>query len=328
MNKYSKVCIVNSLYSLLIYLLIINEEEYQRTFFFFVPPFPKVTSMNFENGTYVNWPKKSWKKIFYLLYYRLVAKYRYKFVKNADFWGKDNLQLTSALIGDKPINVLEDGVLNYTLQKERRWKFVKRMFGGPLMGEKAFGYSSFANKVYLTGLAPVPKEIKDKVVLIDIFEKWNNSTETYKKEILSLYGLSKTDIEDYKSVDTILFTQPLYEDGTLEEKEKIDIYKNITKGKNIAIKPHPKETTDYKRFFPEAKIMKASVPIELLTLAGVKFRDVYTLFSTAAFAFNYPLNVHFIGTKVHPKVLKRFGDLIMEDGVVKRLDESSTAPKV
>lgn len=319
------VCIVDSLYSLLIYLLIIDEEKFGNTHFFFVSPFPKNIARNFPKATYINWPKSRIKKVFFLLWFRIMRIVRYGFVKESVIYGMDNLQITSVLVGNKKMRVLEDGVQNYTIRKKRSKGFLKSLIGGPLMGVDAFGYSDYVEKIFLTGLAPVPYEIRNKSVIVDINLQWENCKDSYKTTINTLFGLSSDVLNEYSSINSILFTQPLSEDGVINENVKIELYKSIISNKSIAIKPHPREITDYKKFFPNIVILKSTVPIELLTFNGIKFEDVYTIFSTAVLAFNYQVNIHFLGTSIHPEIEKAFGNVVLEDGVIKRLDKSSSS---
>lgn len=322
---FSNVCIVDSVYSLLIYLLLINEKECNKTFFFFITPIHLDVCKNFTNSKYIVWPKTKWKVFVYILYYKLIKKYKYPFLKKAIIYGLDNLQLSPVIVGNKNMRVIEDGLLNYIRKKHRSHKWIKSIISGPLMKGDPYGYSDLVDKIYLTGLAPIPKELSKKVEIVDINQKWLKMTDSYRKQIMSYFNLDENVLKEYQSVDSILFTQPLYEDGTIEETEKIEIYKEIIGNRKIAIKPHPKETTDYTRFFPNAIVLRSSIPIELFSLIGVRFKHAYTLFSTVALTFNYQLDVHFVGTRVHPKILKRFGDIVLENGVVKRLDSMSDA---
>ena len=113
--------------------------------------------------------------------------------------------------------------------------------------------------------------------------------------------------------------QPLSEDELLLETEKIEIYKKIIikySEENIVIKPHPRETTNYKNIFPKIEIIFENFPSEFLDLYDIKFEKIITLFSTAALNLargNFK-NLIFYGTRVHPKLLEKWGDsdLIMK----------------
>ncbi len=320
LDNKPKVCIVDSVYSLLIYLLIIEEKDYENTYFFFISPIPKEVCSNFSHSYYFDWPKSIWMGNLLAFYYRITKHLKYPFLKNCEFYGLDNLQLTSALLGNKTMNVIEDGLLNYVTRKRRDNRRIKSLLLGPLRNGDPYGYSDSVSKVFLTGLAPIPSTIYNKVTIIDLKRNWNDKAISYKNTILGLFNLTSVVINDFKSVSSILFTQPLYEDGTLREEEKIEVYRNVIGHKIVAIKPHPKEKTDYQFYFPQAKILKSSVPMELLFLNGIQFSDVYTLFSTVVLTYKETSRIHFLGTRVHPKIFERFGEIVYVDGVVKRLD--------
>ena len=126
-------------------------------------------------------------------------------------------------------------------------------------------------------------------------------------------------INTFKQSKSVLFTQPLSEDGAIDEETKISIYKDvINSDKSISIKPHPREKTDYKKLFPGNTILEHNIPIELLTLLGVKFEKSYTIFSTAVLSFPYSTEIHFLGTCVHPKLVEKFGDIRYENGHIIR----------
>ena len=110
----------------------------------------------------------------------------------------------------------------------------------------------------------------------------------------------------------LLLTQPLSEDGIVSEEEKIKMYENILIEKNIKeiyIKLHPRERTDYVKNFKNIKvnIIKKDFPAEILFLLNINFNKVITLFSTAALNFKGKSEIEFIGTKDYPKLIERFG---------------------
>lgn len=320
------VCIVDSLYSLLIYLLIVDEETYNNTFYFFDRNIPNKVANRFSHFEKFEWPSNNFKKILKLLHLRISKSWKYPFLKTAQIYCLDNLQLTSALVGNRKVNVLEDGVENYTLLRPRTHRVIKRIIGGPLMGKQAFGYSDAVEKIYLTGLGEVPNSLKSKTEIIDINQRWTELPSSYKRSILLIYGLTEEIIREFRKCKDILFTQPLSEDDAITETEKICLYKDIIDGRDIAIKPHPREKTNYSLHLGTAKILESTIPIELLSFVGVRFTNVYTIFSTAVLSFPYPVNIHVLGTKVHPALVERFGDVKYVDGKIVRIDKSLLNP--
>ncbi|SJZ57468.1 Glycosyltransferase family 52 [Cetobacterium ceti] len=214
------------------------------------------------------------------------------------------------------IFLIEDGTRNYNLEKE-----IKR-FKNQSLGEKlrwklyckkpSFGLSDRVKKIYLTGIGEIPKEIEKKVEIINLYEKWNLLTEEEKNRIRKIFKVTEIDMENIENCDGILITQPLSEDGVLTEKEKIEIYGNILKNyrdKKILIKPHPREKTDYKKYFPHCEIIKGKFPFELILLNGKKLKKLITIFSTGVLIGKENIGIDFYGTEINEKIYKSFGSM-------------------
>ncbi|MGL5596035.1 MAG: glycosyltransferase family 52, partial [Cetobacterium sp.] len=244
-----------------------------------------------------------------IINYYLYLKKINKFTLTEKIYGDDNLLL--AIPFRKKIMLLEDGLKNYEKQYSKTiLTKLKLFFVGEIRSYKAFGYSESIKKIYLTGLAPIPKEIAHKVELINLKELWNKKTLEEQNEILDIFSFDLDIKEKIKERDIILFTQPLSEDKALTEAEKIDIYFKIIKKypkDRLVIKTHPREKTDYKDIFKEYLVLDNPFPFEILNLLDVKFNKAITLFSTAALGLGKEVKVDFYGTEVHPKILERFG---------------------
>jgi len=116
----------------------------------------------------------------------------------------------------------------------------------------------------------------------------------------------------YKSI--VLFTQPLSEDNVLTEEEKISLYKTIIGNydqEKLVIKTHPRETTNYRDYFPNIEVFNENYPSEILDVLGIRFEKAVTIFSTAVYVYSKE-NIIFYGTKIHPKLLSRFGRIEYE----------------
>ncbi|MGL5780407.1 glycosyltransferase family 52, partial [Cetobacterium sp.] len=208
---------------------------------------------------------------------------------------QDHLLYSILGLNSKKCYLVEDGLLDY-----QRKKINKKI-----------------NKIYLTGLASIPKELSHKVELINLKELWNKKTLKEQSEILDIFLFDLNIKEKIKGRDIVLFTQPLSEDNVITEEEKIEIYSKIAKKypKNrLIIKIHPREKTNYKNIFKEYLVLDNPFPFEILNLLDVKFNKAITLFSTAALGLGKGVEVDFYGTEVHDKILERFGscDNIME----------------
>lgn len=223
-------------------------------------------------------------------------------------YGADHILGATFFLKRYKFYLIEDGTENYQLRNYKRsWK--NRLFSLP-----KFGMHKNVVKVYLTKKENVPDCIKHKVEYINIKGLWNKKTESEKNEILNILNVDKAKIKQLNEKSIILFTQPLSEDNVLTESEKISLYKNIISKyelSKLVIKPHPREKTDYSKYFPEITVFSETYPSEVLDVLGVNFDKAVTLFSTSV--FSYPKeNVDFYGTKIHPKLLSRFGNIDYE----------------
>lgn len=224
--------------------------------------------------------------------------------------------------------LLEDGTINYNekiLSEEKNKKlkkikinhFMKKVIVEKIKKEyRRFGLSEKIQEIYLTGLLPIPDLIKNKVKIINVSDEWEKLSKKDKEEILGVFKISSKSFENLKAEENkvLLLTQPLSEDKIITEKEKIDIYREILlkeNGKNIYIKAHPREKTNYKEVFKEfnINIIENSFPIEICLLLDIEFEKIITLFSTGALSFKGKSEVEFIGTEKYPKLYEKFGKI-------------------
>lgn len=312
--EIKNVCIVNNLYCLLIYLLLKDEKELDETFFFWGNSISNDITNKFINGVRLLSPKSFIGKLLFVLKTRYITRSKYSFLKTAKIYGQDNMLITPPLLANRKMTVIEDGLANYTIiSPKRKFGWIKGFLISPLMAQGTLGYSTSVEKIYLTGIGIIPIQIKNKVELINLRDMWSLSSARKRSQILSTFNIDIKTINDFKSVDTILLTQPISEDKIVTEKDKIDIYKKIIGNQSVAIKPHPRESTDYKKYFPHVKILKNGIPLELLILVGVNFKKVLTIFSTSALSIPGNPEICFTGTKIHPALIKAFGDVRLID---------------
>lgn len=211
------------------------------------------------------------------------------------------------LKNNKEYSLYEEGNTTYTNEGIKNLK-LKNMLG---FNKKNFGRSNLCKKMYLTGLIPIPKEIKDKSEIIDLKKLWTQKSLKEKKEILNIFNIDENVLKKLRGKKYILFTQPLSEDGFISEKEKIELYKRIIfnySEKYLIIKEHPREKTNYLKYFPNIEILQEVFPAELLNLLEIKFEKTITIFSTAALNFSKDIKIDFYGTGIHPNLLKYCGN--------------------
>lgn len=236
----------------------------------------------------------------------------------AKLYGMDNLELGRRVLYKEKINVIEEGTLNYmpykaapSGMKEKIQDIISLLYG---LGERKvlMGYGDRCEKIYLTSslCEKIPQGLENKAEIINLQELWNKKSEWEKNLIKEVFGFNDSIFEKVKGNSVMLFTQPMSEDGILSEERKIEIYSQVIAkypNSSIIIKAHPREKTDYSKYFPECYVMKEKYPVELLSVMGIKLERVVTLFSTAVFGFGKDVAIDFYGTEIDDKLFKRFG---------------------
>ena len=305
MNKKEKnVVIIGTVYSFFISLLLLGTDE---VFYIFCNKINKNIFNNLKTKKYYSKVYLEKKNLFgiFLYYYNYVKTQIIIFkLRKLNFYVNDYLIETCFI---KEAYLLEDGTSNYLEKinlKKNILSFLRLDFR-----KNIFGYSSKIKKIYLTGIAPIPKNLKEKVQLINLKNLWDRKTTFEKEEILRIFDIDIKKISEYKNKEIVLFTQPLSEDKIISEEEKIDIYRKVLKNYDInkvIIKTHPREITNYQTYFPNILLIDTPIPFEILKILGLSPKIGVTLFSTAVFCLN--TKIDFYGTEVHPKLFKYFGN--------------------
>lgn len=272
------------------------------------------------------------KRSLYIRKKRIELKNLLKEIKNkkAELYGLDHQFLGKRLFFNEEIKVIEEGTINHLDYKKFKHKgFIQNLkkiifkilknFGISERVEE-LGYDKSIKKIYLTKnlYKKSPKELEKKIEVIDLKELWNQKTEEEQKYILDVFNFDYNILKKINKDTIMLFTQPLSEDGVISEERKIEIYSKIINknlGSSIIIKPHPREITDYKKYFPNCYIMEEKYPVEILELVGIKIKKVITLFSSAVFGFGNDTQIQFYGTEVDEELYNRFGSC---DNIMKR----------
>lgn len=312
-----------TIYQLLIFLLITkgksNEKKYIFSELFPKSILEKIASKIVISENFVFAKNKLIKGILFIVYLiQIKMSLGFGKLKKMKLYKIYGESLFSDLLINKkiPVYILEDGLKNYSknaIEKNVLENFLIKLFWRIEFKSEM----KKAKKIYLTGLAPIPKEIAHKVEIINLKELWNKKTLEEQNDILDVFSFDLDIKEKIKGRDIILFTQPLSEDNVITEEEKLKIYSEIIKKypkDRLVIKTHPREKTNYKDIFKEYLVLDNPFPFEILNLLDVKFNKAITLFSTAALGLGDRVKVDFYGTEVHDKILKRFGscDNIME----------------
>jgi len=318
-----RVCMVDSLYTLLIYLLISSRDEIEHTYFFTTNQHPRdllerLPGRYHAFDYYSRNKKTSRARYLSLIAIRWLSRLRWPFLLWAPLYGQDHVFFSYGLVGYRKMTVLEDGLGNYIEHKQSplRWKKLQSFLFGPLYTSLWYGRNDRCKELILTGLAST-KNIDDlHPTIISLQQLWNDAPQDKKQLILDIYGLNNEEIDDLRQKKVILLTQPWNEDfKAISEEDKIEAYRKILADYNpdeVVIKPHPREKTNYREVFKGYTVFDKRVPMEILNFLGIRFSKVVTITSTAAYTLGYDTEIIFTGPAIHPKILATTGDAILD----------------
>ena len=313
------VCVLDSIHALLQYVLLVSEEEVNSTFFFWSDGIDDSIKRNFA-GHYMDLEKNRH-------YYRtkIVLQCPFLLNPNVRYWGHDHLTFSKYIFRNRKFNLLEDGTLNYVPYPWRKSytlkKRIRSLWAGPLycMDVPYAGAESTCQKIFLTGLSDKGEVYTSGKVFVDSFSSlWESADVSKIRFVNGKFNFNDEQFSSLSACKKILLTQPLSEDGFLTEEEKISIYSKIVEYhgvEGLVIKPHPREKTDYRGVFPDVTVFDNPVPMQLITLNGIRFEEAYTLFSSAVFGFPYELKIGYYGSGVSPKLLSLFPHFTFPESV-------------
>lgn len=281
--KPQEICILDSVYTLLVYLLA-NNCNVKDVLFIFHSHIPDSIASYFDYVRGYGWGKYmfSLRYIFHNIFCGLKFHLFMSFnnLYGVKYSGMDHLPLSRRLINRKGSEFYEyeDGIGSYQVTNA----FVKNNFLHRLLNldvEPFFGQSSKVKKVFLTHPEmSIPDFIKPKVEWVDLKERWDSLTDEQRLWVLKIYNIPSLD--EIGSRKVLLFTRP-FEYAGVSEAEKIDVFRRSLEGvdyNDVIIKPHYTETTDYAKEYPGSLVLAGSFPLELIFLAyGVKFEKVVTV---------------------------------------------------
>lgn len=329
-NDIKRVCITGTAYNLFFNLLITPEELLPYTLYFTCDTVPSMFINKLKNTYHIEDMHhisrfRRWK---YLIKFQFLRKLFAKYMDSAEIYAQDHLPYTWMLLGSRKYILTEDapGVMTiakgqkyvndswnskHEYQQKRMTNFVLRHTNFIQGG--VYGRNSLCQQVLLSNDQYADWLEYSIQKVIDLKEAWNGSSLTKKQYILNVFNVTEKDITTLKSRKVILFTQPFFEDGDVSSlDEQITIYKDALSKydeENVVIKMHPREHTDYTKFFPKAKIFNKPVPFQLLNMLDITFETAVTICSTAVQGIDYPIKIDWIGTKNYPSLLKEYGDV-------------------
>ena len=312
MSKNKKnICLVTTVYSFFLYLLIkgYNEDD----IYIFTAWFPREVSKNvkhiqlppvqFKGKKFAELNSISgiWENIIgFIRYFYGYLKLRILlFIKtyncDVEVYGHVQTPFSYIFFENENSNIIEDGLGNYKDEICETHKI------NPIIDKflhicgiyflrtcECYGTHKNIKNIYLTNKNEHPL-IKDKVKRIDIKKLWNNLTAEEQTELLNLFNVNAPEI-NFNGKTALILTQPLCESSLIDIslEDEIKIYNDMIKrfdDYNIIIKPHPRDTKDFKKIFPNVTILNRSFPIELLDLINIKPTVICSVVSNALLNF-------------------------------------------
>lgn len=177
------------------------------------------------------------------------------------------------------ITLLEDGEAIYSQINHDLKFWAKKIFLYPVL----LGNSKYITDVEVRFPERLPRQIRSKAQVLDLDSLMSRLSDFEKNELLHFFDLDPTILLGLDDA-LLLITQPLSEDDIISEMDKIALYSRILEKYSsfkVYVKPHPRELTDYNKFWPEVEVLPHTPPVELFELTGVVFSKAVTLFSSA-----------------------------------------------
>jgi hypothetical protein len=334
-NKINRVCIFCSIYSLLIYLLYSNEDELEHTYFFFSDDIPESIRKKIPNQYFVNISSKYFfdaankkmlvniiKYIFLAFSFCIFRYIKWPFIKKAEIYGNDHIFYFPFIIGKHNYTFIEEvpKIITFNLKKIYSHRLIKGIikkilctFISDVIGNYTANNKQCKALILTENDSASYIEGKTKY-LIPLDITWKNIKPEKKQYILNVFDISDNDISVLKSKTNIILTQPLSGDRFTSEEEQINIYSQIIRNydpSSLIIKAHPRDTVNYRKYFPDVFVFNKPIPMQLLLLIdGLKIKKAITIFSTSIMSFPDSVEKEWIGTSVHPALLKQYPNFV------------------
>lgn len=320
-----KICLVDTLYSLFLYVVL--NKEYKDTLYFFGENIPVEIIKKFENKVYLKDIKIEEKNILNYFTIRKINKAIKKRIKNYDYlYFQDHISYSQFFMNNfqgKKI-LLEDGIGNYNIdllegerKKKKKWNIIKKIKKKYIYFEETYystwGTSNKVDQILLTNLYSIPEVIRDKVRIVNLEKKWQELSEIEREGIIRIFNFNLNELFELNKLKNsiLLLTQCYSEDKFLSEKDKISLYKTILKDEKneiLIIKPHPREITDYSKVFKEKYkkviILNKNFPAEIMMLLGIKVNKIITIDSSVIFNFKNKYKTQIYGAEYLKKYIE------------------------
>jgi len=333
-NNITRVCIVDTVYTLFVYLLYSSEDELRHTFYFFSSGVAQSIREKLDNHFYIK--KIKGKKIHNILHrnfifftYYIFRYFRWSFLRTAQIFGHDHLEFSAFIIGKRNYTYIEDGpkvlsVYQKNITNNYHWQsgaifsikhIVKKILNYLISG--IFGHPIGNNKqceALILTLDDNAHYISGKIKrVIPLNAAWKDISENKKQYIYKIYDLTENDIAAFQSKTHIILAQQFSSDGYISDADQFKIYEQIIQRYDpsvLILKPHPRDSFNYKKYFPNICVFSKPIPMQLLVLVGCSnFRKAITVCSSSINFFPDTVEKEWIGSFIHPVLYKLFPNL-------------------
>lgn len=327
-KNINNVCIVDSAYALLLYLLYQDEDRIDDTYYFSCKGIHPSIRKNFKNFYFFpHFPHGKIEVIKYILRFKVFRYFFFPYLRKCNFFAQDHVPFARYIIGNNNYTLLEEAKTMFTFfykvgmitnSNRIRKSLSKRAKWVSEASYSCLGNNSLCNQIIVTS-DDYDKYISGKTVkMVSFKELWDRSSGRKKELILKYFNINPS--LDLSSKTVILLTQTFYDDGELTEEEHYQVYKTIIDDlslrfdkSKILIKPHPRESFDYQKKFKDVTVFNTVVPLQLLDLIGCHFECAATITSTSVETIPYELEIKWYGAKVHEKLYNRYGDFVLKE---------------
>ncbi len=337
-KRYSRICIVCTVYSLFEYLLYSSYEEIEDTFFIFEkwmwPQFGNKFNNSYcmhARGMGRRGRNIMWIYWYYLKWFRLPA------FKGAELFTLDHLPYHPIFIGRHKYTLLEDGPYCHTVKmknnvpysvfEEREaehlptfserffFKFRKIVYG-PVYFNR-WGKNNICSDIILS-TDDYLDYFKDKTIHhIKLNGIWDSFPINKQEFILNVFNMTTDDINLLRSKKVIILTQPLWPDY-ISEEEHGNVWKSIISKypiSDILVKPHPRDNYKYENDIEGLTVFRKKIPSQFFDVLNLHFSKAVTTFSSSVFGLN-ATEIDWYGTEVSQTIFDRIGsNAFIPDGM-------------
>ena len=308
-------CIVDTPYSLALYLLSCNEEEIERTLFFVGDAMPIPIVKNLKDVVCFKRPNHTSYLNGFL--FRIKCLRFRNLLKKSKVYAQDHLFFSPGLLDNIPYTLIEDAPNFFSIAsnfdhfrpfyKDTLTGRIRNFLIGRIYG-KQLGCNEYCiNRLVTSGEFNNQFLDGKRYEICNLSQLWSDSDDEKKAIICSIFNLKDLTEMDKK---VIVFTQPFITDCNITEEEQINIYKPTIEEygeQNIVIKSHPRDYVEYQHYFPQIAVLKTNAPMQLLSAMGVKYDIAITVCSSAISSLPPTTQIKWLGTDVHPKIRATYG---------------------